>query len=277
MEGVARYRRAAVNKALLRFADRIGRATQYLPVAQGVGVPLTRLKDRSYRAALMAVPWTLIPPGIRRDLRLVCDVGANRGDFSKAMLMLAPRARIIALEPNPAEFATLEQRFAGEQRISLLHSAAGARAETATLHVESQSALSSLRLLSDRARTFHGVPATPVSTHEVPVMPLDSVLAGEPEISLLKIDVQGFENQVLDGARQTLQRSKCLVIEVNYEPNYYGGASGFRELYNRIETESPLRLSCVSAPGLAPDGFGAWADAVFVHESLWPKSSGSRG
>jgi FkbM family methyltransferase len=258
-----------VNRSIVQLVERIGRATSYVPVARKLGVPLWHLGQRRVRSALKALPWELIPAELIRELRFVCDVGANRGDFSAAVLLVAPSARVAAVEPNPAELAVLQRRFAKEPRISLHGQAAGSAPGKATLHVESQSELSSLRQLSARARRFHG--ASPLAAREVDVVRLDDLLAHEPEISLLKVDVQGFEHDVLDGAQRTLERSVCLVIEVNYEPNYYEGASGFRELYNRIESQSPLRLSCVSAPALAPDGFGAWADAVFVHERAWPR------
>jgi hypothetical protein len=93
---------------------------------------------------------------------------------------------------------------------------------------------------------------------------LDDELAGVDEISLLKLDVQGYEDEVVRGARDVLSRSGCVVTEVLYERDYYAGALPFLELARLIEGSSPLRLCCVSEPALAPNGMGAWADAIFV-------------
>ena len=66
------------------------------------------------------------------------------------------------------------------------------------------------------------------------------------------------------GARDVLGQCQCLVTEVLYEHDYYKGALPFLELARLIEATSPLRLCCVSEPALAPNGMGAWADAIFV-------------
>jgi hypothetical protein len=110
---------------------------------------------------------------------------------------------------------------------------------------------------------MHGVESQPKMV-DVQVVPLDEALADEPEISLLKVDVQGFEREVLLGAVSTLKRCKCLLIEVMYDRDYYAGAEVFLGLARQIEEQSPLRLSCVSEPAMNVDGLGMWADAVFV-------------
>jgi hypothetical protein len=97
---------------------------------------------------------------------------------------------------------------------------------------------------------------------------LDDELAGQPEISLLKLDVQGYERAVVEGARDVLARTKCLVTEVLYDRDYYDGASSCLDLAGLVESTSPLRLSCMSAPALTPDGCGVWADAIFLNSKL---------
>jgi hypothetical protein len=134
-----------------------------------------------------------------------------------------------------------------------------------TLNVEAQSALSSVRELSARGRSIHGIEAAPTRRVEVPLITLDTALADLNELSLLKLDVQGYEADVLAGARHVLGKTRCLLTEVMYERDYYTGAASCLELARIIEDVSPLRLSCISSPHLAPDGLGAWADAVFVN------------
>jgi hypothetical protein len=119
---------------------------------------------------------------------------------------------------------------------------------------------------------LHGIETAPTRHIDVPLVTLDTALPDLNEISLLKLDVQGYEADVLAGARRTLSKTRCLVTEVMYERDYYAGATSCLELARAIEDISPLRLSCISAPALAPDGLGAWADAVFVNPSALARS-----
>ena len=70
----------------------------------------------------------------------------------------------------------------------------------------------------------------------MPLQRLDTLLAGVDEISLLKIDVQGFEKAVLAGGAQCLARTNFLLIELNYMRQYEGG-SWFGEIHEILTRE----------------------------------------
>ena len=65
---------------------------------------------------------------------------------------------------------------------------------------------------------------TIASEVQVKMTTLDRLLVDFPEVSLLKIDVQGYEKPVLAGAAQTLAKTKFLLIELNFLPQYDGGS-----------------------------------------------------
>jgi FkbM family methyltransferase len=255
---------AAFRRARSRWVGRLCRAARALEAAHDLGLPLTRPLDRSWAAAVETARFALLPATIRDDLRVVVDVGANRGDWTAAILKLARPEVLFAFEPNPAVFERLQARLT-PLGVRCVRAAVGARAGVATLHVEAQPELSSIRALSPRGRRIHGIQAAATQQLTVPVVALDDELLGVDPISLLKLDVQGYEDEVIAGARRVLARTRCLVTEVMYERDYYAGASPCLELARLIEDVSPLRLSCVSSPALAADGFGAWADAVFIN------------
>jgi FkbM family methyltransferase len=265
---------AAFRRARSRWVGRFCRAGRALEAAHGLGLPLTRSLDRSWAAAVETARFSLLPAAVRDDLRVVVDVGANRGDWTAAILKLAHPEASFAFEPNPEVFERLQARLE-PLGVHCVRAAAGARAGVATLHVEAQSELSSLRRLSQRGRRIHGIEAAATRQLAVPVVALDDELHGQGPISLLKLDVQGYEDEVIAGARRVLARTSCLVTEVMYERDYYAGASPCLELARLIEDVSPLRLSCVSSPALAPDGLGAWADAVFINPSASARPRGA--
>jgi FkbM family methyltransferase len=217
-----------------------------------------------WRAAVELVRFNLIPPHIRNNLLSVCDVGANAGDWTAAVLELANPRQIVAFEPIPDVFRKLEARFSARSNVRCVHAAVGAAPGDALFNVEEQTELSSFRRLTTGGRAMHGLESQSPKQIGVPMVTLDDELRDLDEISLLKLDVQGYEDQVVEGARRCLDRCQCLVTEVLYERNYYAGALPFLELAQLIEAVSPLRLSCVSEPALSAGGIGVWADAIFT-------------
>jgi FkbM family methyltransferase len=261
----------AVRNGTQRWLGRVGRFARAAEAATALGVPMRCALDRRWGAAVSTTNFALLPRAVRDQLRVVVDVGANRGDWSDAILRLCHPDIVYAFEPNPSVFQILEARLA-PRGVRCIQAAVGATEGRVTLRVEAQSELSSVRELSARGRALHGIESAPTRQVDVPLVTLDSALHDLNEISLLKLDVQGYEADVLAGARRTLSRTRCLVTEVMYERDYYAGATSCLELARAIEDASPLRLSCISAPALAPDGLGAWADAVFVNPSELARS-----
>jgi FkbM family methyltransferase len=242
---------------------RAGRLANLADLALRLNVSPLKVFDPRWRAAIDIVRFSLLPLQVRANLRTLCDVGANRGDWTAAMLTLAQPELIVALEPIPQVFADLSARFAGQSHVRCVQAAVGSSTGVIALNVENQTELSSIRPLSNKGRKMHGA-STSRESISVPLVTLDDELASLDEISLVKLDVQGYENEVICGARRVLGRCRCLVTEVLYDRDYYTGALPFLELARLIEEISPLRLSCVSEPALAPDGMGSWADAIFV-------------
>jgi FkbM family methyltransferase len=257
----------ALRSGQRRWLGRLSRLARSVEATQQLGLPLPRAFDRRWAAAVETVRFTLLPDVIRENLRVAVDVGANRGDWSEAVIRLCRPRLVYAFEPDPLVFERLRARLEPFD-VRCVQAAVGASEGRASLHVEAQSELSSLRALSSRGREIHRIQNEPTRRIDVPVVTLDAQLRDVDEVSLLKLDVQGYESEVIAGATAVLERTRCLVTEVMYERDYYAGALPCLELARYIEQVSPLRLSCVSAPALAPDGRGAWADAIFVDSRL---------
>jgi len=172
---------------------------------------------------------------------VVVDVGANEGQFIHVARKLVPAAAIYAFEPLPAVADSLEQSDWKDAKLTVVRAALGAEAGSASLNVSAFSPASSIlaptRLQSE---TF---PQAAVSGQiEVPVDRLDRWLpefeAAGGEI-LLKIDVQGFEDRVIEGAQQTLRRTAVAVVEVNLV-EFYRDQCSFDQLL-RLMSASAFR------------------------------------
>ena len=153
----------------------------------------------------------------------VVDVGANRGQFALLAREIFPRSRIHSFEPLEAPAATFERVHATDPRVTLHRAALGASSGTATMHVSARDDSSSiLPLTSVQTEMFRGTGA--VGTEAVRVMTLVEALAPSDLVSpaLLKIDVQGFELQVLEGCREVLDSFDHICAEGSFVEFYAG-------------------------------------------------------
>ena len=153
------------------------------------------------------------------DRRAACvvDIGANVGLFSRAAELYCPNATVIAAEPSSRAFAELSE-ICGP-RVIKVQSAVGATEGRAQLLIAEHLASSTLRPVSEEARKLYGIGAAPTGlTEDVSVVTLAGLLEQQrvEKVNLLKIDVEGFEPQVLAGAGEWLgSRIERIMMEVS--------------------------------------------------------------
>ncbi|CAA9546413.1 MAG: hypothetical protein AVDCRST_MAG43-641 [uncultured Thermomicrobiales bacterium] len=156
---------------------------------------------------------------VRSDA-ITVDVGAHFGVYSFALARLAREGgRVIAIEPI-AEDADLIERAARTLRlpISVVRCALSSHTGEAPLRVPRLGGAqkTALATLEDAAQAGD---AGGMETRRVPVRTLDDVLRHvDRPVGFLKIDVEGHELEVLDGARETLaQHRPNILIEINHD------------------------------------------------------------
>ena len=158
-------------------------------------------------------------------LDTVVDVGAHAGQFSLLARALHPRARIAAFEPLPGPAARYRRVFAGDANVTLHPVAVARRRGPAPMHVSASSDSSSLLPITPRqAALFPGTEEREVVTVET--APLDAFL-GPADLAgpaLLKIDVQGYELEVLRASLPLLAAFDHVYVEASFEALYAGQA-----------------------------------------------------
>jgi FkbM family methyltransferase len=164
--------------------------------------------------------WTL-PPAALAVPGPIVDVGAHLGEWAIPVLQLVGDRPLIAVEPTPESAAEFRRRLSGDPRVTLHEVAAGSRVGRAELMLSNRPVFNSLLpLTAGIGQNYPSVAG--IGTTEVACTTLDSLLADVPAIAILKIDVQGTEADVLAGAVQTLARTECVMIEMNFVSHYEG-------------------------------------------------------
>jgi len=216
-------------------------------------------------------------PAVRRQAMLrahgvdvVFDVGAAKGTYGRELRDFGYAGTIVSFEPMAAAHERL-LRTRGDDRLWQTHQCAlGSQTETATINIASNSDSSSLLPFAE-----HHLTAAPqvdyIGTEVVDVRRLDDLAPEHLQPgsrAFLKIDTQGFERQVLEGAETTLHSCVGLQLELSFAPLYDGGmlideavAMAYAAGFQMVGLE----------PGFAdPDGQVLQADGVFFREKDQP-------
>jgi FkbM family methyltransferase len=136
---------------------------------------------------------------------IVFDVGANNGNRSEIFLKLG--ARVIGVEPQPLCQDVLSRLFGRNSKFTLVPKALG------TAPGEAEMFLGDLSVLSTLSRDWIEKAATTgrygdhrwSSTIKVPITTMDALIAEHGMPSFCKIDVEGFEVQVLKGLSKAIK------------------------------------------------------------------------
>jgi len=157
-------------------------------------------------------------------VQLVLDVGANEGLFASGLRASGYDGRIVSFEPLAEAYAKLEAASRHDPQWDAMHVALGSVAGQATLNVSSNWASSSFLPITDRLRETEPRTAY-VGTANVAMTTLDQtrprIMSAHDRV-YLKLDVQGFELEVLRGATETLSQVEIVEAELSLVELYEG-------------------------------------------------------
>ena len=153
--------------------------------------------DPSGRDGALAFFRDYLKPGDR-----VVDVGANVGDtVLTSAVKVGPTGHVVGIEAHPKTFAFLQDnvRLNGVVNVSLIHSAVGASSGRVCFS-------------DDRRDDMNRIDG---GNLEVPIARLDDLVPDRAPVALLKVDVEGYEKFVFEGAPNLLARVACVHFEVS--------------------------------------------------------------
>ena len=196
---------------------------------------------------------------------LILDIGANTGQFSNMIFKLGYKGRIVSFEPLSSAYTLLKKKSGKFKNWEIAEQCAiGDEDGEIEINISKNSISSSiLKIMKEH------VTAAPdseyIGSEKVKVYKLDTIAdkysKGAKNI-FIKIDTQGFEEKILNGANNFLKKAKGLLIETSLVPLYEGQAL-FPQIFDRI-TKQGFELYGVQPAFINKDtGRMLQIDAIF--------------
>jgi FkbM family methyltransferase len=185
----------------------------------------------------------------KSDLSLAFDVGANVGQTVTLLKKLWPRMTIVSFEPAPATFHELQRTIASLSGVSAHNVALGATSGAFDLFCYPEdSVLTSLAPNAPFPARFPEKYDGMVEKVTCTVRTLDEVRRdlGVERINLLKIDTEGLDLQVLQGARQSLEEGRIDFIYLEFNTLLPKEGTSGGALLPVADLLAPLRFNLVS-------------------------------
>lgn len=173
------------------------------------------------------------------DIDLVLDIGANKGQFSSEIRSVGYKGKIISFEPLPDAYYLIFKAASSDKNWSVhKRCAIGDYDGEVEINVSGNSVSSSV-LPMTKAHSSAAENSAYIGKENVVINRLDTVATQylSPESNVfIKIDTQGFEWQVLDGATETLKNAQGVLCEMSLVP-LYEGQRLWMDILNRLENE----------------------------------------
>lgn len=184
---------------------------------------------------------------------MVFDVGANVGEWTLSMLEHAraggAHVDVHSFEPVPATFQLLEKAVGADadgNRVVPVQAALADSTGSMEIHVSSAGAGTN-SLVAEAASRGRDTDAIKISTHTA----VDYCsTAGIERIDLLKIDVEGFDMSVIEGARELFEAEKIGVCQFEYNHLWVFSRHYLKDVFDFAQSVTGYRVGKVTSEGI---------------------------
>lgn len=199
----------------------------------------------------------------QRNIKTVLDIGANTGQFATMIHAILPETTIYSFEPLDQCFEVLKLKTERIPMIQCFHCALGGENTEAVIHANEFTPSSSLLQMTGLHKKSFPYTINAID-EKVQVRTLDSV---SPELDLCrtvlaKIDVQGFELNVLQGGEKTLSDIDIIIVETSFE-RLYENQPLFDDLYQYLQNRGFRYRGNFDQVVSVTNGEPLQADAIF--------------
>lgn len=167
-----------------------------------------------------------------KDNCTIFDIGANKGQSIERFRKIFPNSIIHSFEPNKAEFEIINKKYQNDKKIIINNIAIGDKIEKKNFFITALSGTSSFNKLNlntqwikKRSSQYNtSIEGYTKKVVEVDVLTLDQYCKNNSidNIDIVKIDTQGYEDKILGGSSEILEKNivKMIELEVMFDDVY---------------------------------------------------------
>jgi len=157
-------------------------------------------------------------------INLIFDVGANIGQFAEEIRKMGYKGRIVSFEPLTSAYRELGKKAAGDPGWDTVNIALGSEDGQSRINISENSYSSSI--LDMMPTHQKAEPSSQyIGKEDITIRKMDSIFNQyyhEGDRLYLKVDTQGYEKHVIDGAENSLDKVICIQMELSLVPLYEG-------------------------------------------------------
>jgi FkbM family methyltransferase len=207
-------------------------------------------------------PWLL-----EANINTVFDIGANIGHFASLIHEILPTGTIYSFEPLQDCYKQLKKRMKKIDNFEAFNVALGDTNGELTFHKNEHLPSSSVLPMADIHKQNYPYAAkdTIIKVRSAKLDDIAEDLKIEDNL-LIKIDVQGFEDKIIVGGKNTIKRASILILETSFQPLYIGQPI-FEDIYDYLK-EDFRYIGSLGEPRMNQiDGSPLFEDSIFVKKS----------
>ena len=197
------------------------------------------------------------------------DIGANTGQFSLDVRSKGYKGKIISFEPLTLARKKLKKNSSKDPNWHV-HDQAAVGDHNGFIEINiSKNSVSSSVLPMLNLHSEAESKSVYVDKEKIPIVTLDEVAnlyINNRSNCFIKIDTQGYESQVLDGAKKTLKQTNGIICELSLVP-LYKGQMLWKEIIERLENDGFILWSFEKAFVDIRDGRTLQIDAIFLKKN----------
>ena len=203
-----------------------------------------------------------------KEVSTVFDVGAHLGQTTLYFRKVFPHSQVHSFEPIPQNFTELQRNVAGKDRIKVNQKALGSSPGSAFMEIGDSDQTHSICSHSENE------PTEATQRTKVELGTIDTYLAkkGIVSIDLLKIDVEGYELEVLKGAQNALQSGsiQSILAECDFDPDD-NQHTYFNDLWDFLRKENYAFIGLYDVIHYTNTSGIGYCNALFINKRPLPQ------
>lgn len=203
---------------------------------------------------------------------VIIDVGAHVGGSILFYKKLFPNCIVHAFEPSPDTYRQLEEKTGQISDVHLNNCGIAESAGELTLYQNTSSATNSFQQINQESKWRKELAIQSTEKVSVPVTTLDNYCSNHSlnSIDYLKLDVQGYERQCLEGARNLLdnQSISLIKLEIIFD-DFYAKPASFIDIENLL-SDYKYRLFSIVDLSYARTGQLRQMDVIYADNRVLP-------